>query len=107
MPLLAAFFGNLIGGLVTFFGQYITKKVTILAAAISSLVAAGLALVVAFNTLIKPLAERVFTTEYGQFLGLAFPPVAGQCLTTMFLFWMAIQGYKFKVMATKMTASGV
>lgn len=35
-----------------------------------------------FNSYLAPLAQEAFNTQYGQFMGLAFPPVAGTCMAT-------------------------
>jgi len=44
---------------------------------------AAYALTVAvFNSYLAPLASQAFNTQYGQFMGLAFPPVAGTCIVT-------------------------
>lgn len=50
---------------------------------LSTIVTGAYILTVAmFNGYLAPLAQQAFSTSYGQFMGLAFPPVAGTCMAT-------------------------
>lgn len=51
---------------------------------LSTIVGGAFVLTVAvFNGYLAPLAQQAFNTQYGQFMGLAFPPVAGTCMATL------------------------
>ena len=105
MPILAGLLASLFGGVASFFVQFLTKKIAVVAAAIVAIGTAFGILMAAFNTLVAPLASAMFRTSYGQFLGLAFPPMAGQCLTAITACWIACALYKLKVQSIKLTAS--
>ena len=51
---------------------------------------------VLFNAMVSPLVASMFSTQYGQFLGLAFPPVAGTCLATITATWVGCSTYKLR-----------
>ncbi len=105
MPLLAGLISSLITGVVAFLAKLFAAKLPIKVAAIAGLVAAGAALMVFFNTAISPLIGQAFNTQYGQFIGLAFPPVAGSCLATLLAAFLAIQTYKLQAKSIKLTAN--
>ena len=105
MPLLAGLIGSLIGGLANFFAQMFVKKVAITAVAVLAFAAALLVLMAVFNGLVAPLVQSMFSTSFGQFIGLAFPPIAGTCMTSIATAWGACALYKLKVQSIKMSAS--
>lgn len=105
MPLLAAFIGSALSGLAAFLVKVFAAKLPIKVAAIAAIVAAGAALMAVFNAAISPLIAQAFNTQYGQFIGLAFPPVAGTCLTTLLAAFLAIQTYKLQAKAVKISSS--
>lgn len=100
MPALAAFLANIFGGFAAWIavevGKWITKKGTVRVFAGGGIVALTAALVATFNALISPMAAAMFSTQYGQFLGLAFPPIAGTCIATIITAWTAVHVYRFK-----------
>lgn len=105
MPLLAGLLTSLFGGFAAQIAAMFVKKAgTAVAAAAAIGVAMGV-LVVAFNTLVSPFVSSMFTTTYGQFIGLAFPPIAGSCLAAIGSTWAACGLYKLKVATIKATAS--
>lgn len=104
MPLLAAFLGTLVGGLANFLAQMWAKKVTVTVLAVAGFALALVALMAVFNALVAPLVQAMFSTHYGQFIGLAFPPIAGTCMTSIVTVWGACALYKLKVQSIKMSA---
>lgn len=94
MPLLGALIANLFGGVITGLAASFTKKVANTAIAVTALVAAGAALMVLFNTTVAPLAASMFGTAYGQFIGLAFPPISGTCVAAYIAVWVGCNTYK-------------
>lgn len=101
MPLLGTLLVNLVGGLAGFFAQFLTRKVAVVSAALVALSTITAALLLVFNSAVSPLVGQLFATEYGQFLGLAFPPVAGNCLVTIGTVWSActLYGWQAKALA--------
>lgn len=99
MPLLGSLLLTLVSGFASFLAQFLAKKVAIIAAALTGLAAITVALLAVFNSLVAPLAEQAFSTEYGQFLGLCFPPVSGNCLAAIGACWAACTLYGWQVKA--------
>lgn len=104
MALLGALFVSLASGLATFFVQFLTRKLAIAAAAVAAFGAVTVALLAGFNGLVSPLVAQLFSTSYGQVLGLAFPPVAGTCMAAIGLCWSACTLYKWQVKAISLAA---
>ena len=94
MPLLAQLFATLFGGLLGGLAQGVGKKVANTALVVVALVTAGTVLMVLFNTTVAPLAASMFSTNFGQFLGLAFPPISGTCVAAFIAVWVGCNTYK-------------
>lgn len=105
MPLLAALWSALVGGIASFIAQLWAKKVAVVGLAVAAFATAFAALMVVFNELVVPLCAAMFSTQYGQFMGLAFPPIAGTCLVSLGSCWGACALYKLKMQSIKMSAS--
>jgi hypothetical protein len=105
MPILAGLIASLFGGISSFFVFYFGKKVAIVAFAVTGFGLALTSLMILFNSLVTPFLAAMFSTQYGQFLGLAFPPIAGSCITAISLSWSACALYKLKIQSIKMSAS--
>jgi hypothetical protein len=96
MPLLGGLLVTLFSNLGVFFAAYLAKKVAFgLSAAISLGVLYG-GLILFMNTTINPLVWLLFSTSYGQFLGLAFPPIAGTCFGIVSTIWAACMLYTWQ-----------
>lgn len=105
MPLLAALFTTLFAGAASFLVQLWAKKVVIVGLAVAGFALALVVLMATFNTLVSPFIAAMFSSQYGQFLGLAFPPIAGTCMASIGTCWGACALYKLKVQSIKMSAS--
>lgn len=105
MPLLANLLSGLLGSLIGGLGKDTLRKSTVLVAALASFSAATVALMVVFKSQIAPLIGSMFSTQYGQFIGLAFPPVAGNCLASIAACWVGCAVYRLHVRITQATAS--
>jgi len=105
MPLLGALISSLFGGIASFFALLWAKKISVTVLAVAAFGLALVALMAVFNLLVTPLVAAMFSTQYGQFLGLAFPPMAGTCLASLGTCWGACALYKLKVQSIKMSAS--
>lgn len=105
MPILGALIGNLFAGIAAFFVRVVVSKLAMRMIGVAALSALGVALIVAFNSWIAPLVSQLFSTSYGQVLGLAFPPVAGTVLSVYFLAWTSVLTYKLQARAVALTAA--
>ncbi len=96
MPILGALLVTLASGLADFLVRYVTGKVAIgLAAAITLGGIIGV-LLVAMRTVINPLVSAMFSTSYGNFISLAFPPIASTCITAYIAAWSACTLYAWQ-----------
>lgn len=105
MPILGALLSSLFTGLAAALVQWWTKKATTAIFGAAALFACAVVLMAAFNTLIAPMVQSMFQTQYGQFIGLAFPPIAGTCMAAISATWAGCALYKLKVASIKLTAS--
>lgn len=105
MPILGALFTTLIAGIASFLAQIWAKKIVVVGLAVAAIGLAIAALMLVFNSLMAPLIGAMFSTQYGQFLGLAFPPIAGSCMVSIGAAWSACALYKLKVQSIKLSAS--
>jgi len=96
MPLLGQLLVNLFGGLATGLAAWFAKRAASKAIVVAGIVASVTALMLLFNNTVAPLAAQMFSTSYGQFLGLAFPPVAGTCLAAISTCWVGCATYKLR-----------
>jgi len=88
--------------LLAMFGAKYAVRLAALTA-LAALYAAGL---VAFSALISPWIGAVFNTQYGQLLGLLFPPVAGTVLAALAAFWSVVIVQKYSATLLKSAAGG-
>jgi hypothetical protein len=105
MPLLGALISSLFGGIASFIALFWAKKISVAALGVTAFAVAFAALLVMFNTLVSPFVGAMFSTAYGQVLGLAFPPIAGTCMTSIATAWGGCALYKLKMQSIKLTAS--
>lgn len=104
MPIFAALFSSLFSALGIFLAKLFAAKLAIRVAGVVALTAIGGTLMAAFNSHIAPLVATAFSTQYGQVIGLAFPPIAGTCIATIMALWIACVTYKMQARAISLTA---
>ena len=105
MPIFATLIASLTGGVASFLALLWGKKIAVAALAVAAFAVALAVLMAIFNALVSPLIAGMFSTQYGQFLGLAFPPIAGSCMASIATCWGACALYKLKMQSIKMSAS--
>lgn len=105
MPILAGLLTSLFGGIASLFAVWWGKKIAVSVLAVAGVAAALVVLMATFNLLVTPLIAAMFSSMYGQFVGLAFPPIAGTCLASLGTCWGACALYKLKVQSIKMSAA--
>lgn len=105
MPIFAAFVGSIFTALSGWMVALLGARVAVRVASIAILAGLAIGLLALFNSVVAPMAASVFSTSFGQLLGLAFPPVAGSCVATIAGVWAACTTYKLQVQAVRITAS--
>lgn len=96
MPILAGLLVSLFSSLASLFALQLTKKTAFGLAAVTTLGTLYGAMVVAMNAAVSPLVSALFSTSYGQFIGLAFPPMAGTCVGIIATSWAACTLYAWQ-----------
>lgn len=102
MPLFSQLVAGLFQVLGAFFGRYLSAQVALRLAAVTSFVALGGALVAAWRAVVVPWVAALFATSYGQWLGLAFPPVAGSVMVGCAAVWLACTAYRLQSSALRL-----
>lgn len=105
MPVFAALFSGIFTALGSLLARLFAVKLPVRLAAVAALAAIATALLTLFNGWIAPLVAQAFTTQYGQFIGLAFPPIAGTVITTYFVAYLAVITYKLQARAISITSN--
>lgn len=105
MPLLGQLFSSLFAAAVASLFRLFGAKVAVRMLAISGIAALGATLLAVFNGLVAPMAAALFTTAYGQLLGLVFPPISGTVVTGLVALWIACAVYRLKLRAIGIASS--
>lgn len=105
MPILAGLITSLFGGIASLVAIWWGKKIAVSVLAVAAFALALTALMAMFNLVVTPLIAAMFSTTYGQFIGLAFPPMAGTCLAAIGTCWCGCALYKLKIQAIRLTAA--
>jgi len=104
MPILGGLLVSLFTGLGGLFSAIFGAQIAVKLAAVAAFIGFGVVLLGVFNTLVAPIAAAVFSTGFGQVLGLAFPPIAGTCLAAVAAVWAACGLYGIQRRALSMVA---
>lgn len=105
MPFLSQLFMGLFGGAVTWLLGAFTAKVAVRVAGAATMLALATGLFAAFNLVVGPWVGMVFDTQYGQFLGLLFPPIAGTVLTSLMGLFLGVKVYQLQQRVAAMVGS--
>lgn len=104
MTIFAQFFGALFSALGGFLLKLFAARVAIRITAVGIVMGLSGSMFVLFNTTIAPLIAQLFNTQYGQFLGLLFPPVSGTVITVLLSSWLAVATFMVQKRAVEITA---
>lgn len=102
MPQLGALLITLLKPLFDLIAGLIGVRNAIRLTAVATLATIYLSCVIYFSTMVGPWLANVFSTAYGQLLGLLFPPVSGSILAGLSAYWICIAGQKYVTKLTKM-----
>jgi len=105
MPLLGALIQTLLVSLGGFLLRLFLARLALRIAGVAAIVAAGAALMVTYNAIVSPLVQSAFNSQYGQVLGLAFPPVSGTCMAALGAIWAACGLYSLNRRAVQLTSA--
>jgi len=104
MPVLAGLLVSLFTGIGGLFTAMFGAQIAVRVAAVTAFLGFGVVLLALFNGLVAPIAAAVFATQYGQFIGLAMPPIAGTCMAAVSALWAACGLYGIQRRALSMVA---
>jgi len=98
MPLLGSLLVNLFGGFVAWLLQFVTRKVAFGIAGVTTMSIITVALFVAMRGALAALqsASSGAPTVFVQAVGIAVPPVAPFCLSTIVTIWTACAVYRWQ-----------
>ncbi|WP_305806760.1 hypothetical protein [Stenotrophomonas sp. YIM B06876] len=102
MPLLAAFLGSIGTGIYALLVSLFGAKIAARLAAVLTLATIYISCVAFFMTLIEPWLAGLFSSTYGQLLGLLFPPISGTVVAGLGTYWTCVIGVKYVSSLTKM-----
>lgn len=97
MPLFAALVKALFGSAISLFLALAAARETIRLSGVLVLAGIYISAVVVWSAFVTPLLTSLFSTSYGQVLGLAFPPISGTVITGLSLLWSTLLVKRFLV----------
>lgn len=102
MPLFATLFHAIGTALFSLIAGITGAKIATRLAAVAALATIYVSCVVYFTTIIGPWMTGIFSSQYGQLLGLLFPPISGTILASLAGYWGCVAGLKYVSSLTKM-----
>lgn len=103
MPLLATLIQGLIGNATALWLAVRSAEQAVRLTAVGILAAAYVACVAFWTTVIDPLIGALFSTLYGQLLGLVFPPLSGSVISALVALWGSIVAKRYTEKFIQMT----
>jgi len=97
MPLLAALVKALFGSAISLLLALAAARETIRLSGVLVLAGLYLSAVAVWSAFVSPLLSSLFSTSYGQVLGLAFPPISGTVITGLALLWSTLLAKRFLI----------
>lgn len=104
MPILGKLLLGLLTSIFGVFGAIVGAQYAVRLAAVATVAGLYVASVAVFSGVIGPWIGAVFNTQYGQLLGLLFPPVAGTVIAALVTYWASVAAFKYLSSLTKMAA---
>jgi hypothetical protein len=101
MPVLAAMIELVFSKLMLFLGLLFAKRVALTLAGVTAWAAISTSLYLTMRQFIVPIFNAMFQTAYGSLIGLAFPPIAGNCMFAISSVWAACGLYTYQRVAIR------
>ena len=95
MPALAALIKALFGNASGLLLALVSTRYGVAVFAVGVLAALYVAAVGAFTGLVQPLVSAIFSTAFGQVLGLVFPPISGTIMAAYTGLWLSLMGFRY------------
>lgn len=102
MPLFASLLSAIGGAIFALIASLVGAKIAVRLIGVASLATIYISCVVYFSSIVGPWIAGVFASQYGQLLGLLFPPVAGTVIASLSAYWTCVIGLKYVSSLTKM-----
>lgn len=102
MPNLGLLLLGLLKPIFDLVARFIGVQATIRLTAVATLATIYISCVIYFTTMVGPWLAGVFSSAYGQLLGLLFPPISGSILAGLSAYWICVAGQKYVARLTKM-----
>lgn len=102
MPLFASLFSGIASSIFGLIAALVGAKIAARLTAVGALAVIYISCVVYFTTIIAPWLAGIFESQYGQLLGLLFPPISGSVLASLAGYWGCVTGLKYVSSLTKM-----
>ncbi len=102
MPLLATLLASVGGAIYSLMVAMVGAKLAARMAAVFFLAGIYISCVIFFSSLVVPWLGMLFSTTYGQLLGLLFPPISGTVVAGLGGYWTCVIGIKYVSGLTKM-----
>ena len=106
MPLIGTLLVSLFGQMSGFMALYVGRKIAVAAASVVCLGLLYTAVLVCFHEIVTPLVSALFVTSYGAALALAFPPMAGTCMSAWVLSEACTAAFRLNTESLKLAAQG-
>ena len=95
MPLLATLLASVGSGIYALIAAIVGAKIATRLTAVAALAAIYISCIAFFMGLIEPWLATLFSSTYGQLLGLLFPPIAGSVLAGLGAYWTCVAGAQY------------
>lgn len=102
MPLLATLLASVGSGIYALIAAIVGAKIATRLTAVAALAAIYISCIAFFMGLIEPWLATLFSSTYGQLLGLLFPPTSGSVIAGLAGYWSCVVGLKYVSSLTKM-----
>lgn len=95
MPLLGALIQSLFGNISALILALAASRYALALSAVLGLAGLYIAAVGAFSAFVQPLIGALFSTSFGQVIGLAFPPIAGSIIAGYYALWLGLVAFRY------------
>jgi hypothetical protein len=102
MPLLASLLASIGTSIFGLIAGLVGAKIAARLVAVAGLATLYISCVVYFTSVVGPWMATVFSSQYGQLLGLLFPPISGSIIASLAGYWGCVAGLKYVSSLTKM-----